>query len=341
MKRIIVATTRILVCKGYRLLAMLLAAMLLLVHGVPVASADDNNRVVIYSSAEEYRNAHFLTRLNEQFPDYEIMIEYMPTGNSAVRLQAEGASTPCDIVLDMEYGYLPLLEDMLADVSHYDQSVFMEDMRSPSGRWLPMYRNGGAVILNLDVMAQYGLAEPASYEDLLDEQYEGFISMPNPKSSGTGYMFFKSLVNAWGEDAAFDYFDALAENILQFTSSGSGPVNALVQGEAAIGLGMTGQAVLAQGQGANLKILYFEEGSPCSLYGYAMIEGKQHRACVREVFDFFYTTLVDEDKQLFYPEQIYVDKQFTIPGYPTDIPYADMSGDTTEEKLRLLNDWEH
>ena len=72
-----------------------------------------------------------------------------------------------------------------------------------------------------------------------------------------------------------------------------------------------------------------------------MIEGKQHRACVREVFDFFYTTLVDEDKQLFYPEQIYVDKQFTIPGYPTDIPYADMSGDTTEEKLRLLNDWEY
>lgn len=324
-----------------RLVFVLAAVMLLFVHAVPDAAASDNNRVVIYSSCEEYRNAHFRQRLNEQFPDYDIIIEYMPTGNSAVKLQAEGLNTPCDIVLDMEYGYLPMLEPILADLTGYDQSVFTEDMRSPSGKWLPMYRNGGAVIVNPAVLAQYGLDEPASYEDLLDEQYFGFISMPNPKSSGTGYMFLKSLVNAWGEDAAFDYFYDLGENILQFTSSGSGPVNALIQGEAAVGLGMTGQAVIANAQGAGLKILYFEEGSPCSLYGYAMIEGKQHRTCVQEVFDFFYTTLVDEDKALFYPEQIYLDKTFTIPGYPTDIPYADMSGDSSEEKLRLLDNWEY
>lgn len=329
-------------CKAWiRLVFVLAAVMLLFVHAVPDAAASDNNRVVIYSSCEEYRNAHFRQRLNEQFPDYDIIIEYMPTGNSAVKLQAEGLNTPCDIVLDMEYGYLPMLEPILADLTGYDQSVFTEDMRSPSGKWLPMYRNGGAVIVNPAVLAQYGLDEPACYEDLLDEQYFGFISMPNPKSSGTGYMFLKSLVNAWGEDAAFDYFYDLGENILQFTSSGAGPVNALVQGEAAIGLGMTGQAVIANAQGAGLKILYFEEGSPCSLYGYAMIEGKQHRTCVQEVFDFFYTTLVDEDKALFYPEQIYLDKTFTIPGYPTDIPYADMSGDSSEEKLRLLDNWEY
>ena len=65
----------------------------------------------------------------------------------------------------------------------------------------------------------------------MDSVYAGVVSMPNPKTSGTGYNFLKSLVNAWGEDAAFDYFDALAENVYQFTSSGSGPVNALVQGE--------------------------------------------------------------------------------------------------------------
>lgn len=326
----------------WRALAFALMALVLVtVHAAPALADDDNNRVVIYSSCEEYRNAHFRQRLGEQFPDYDIVIEYMPTGNSAVKLQAEGLDTPCDIVLDMEYGYLPMLEPLLADVSAYDQSVFMEDMRSPSGKWLPMYRNGGAVIVNPAVLAQYGLEEPACYEDLLDGQYFGFISMPNPKSSGTGYMFLKSLANAWGEDAAFDYFYDLGENVLQFTSSGAGPVNALIQGEAAIGLGMTGQAVIANSQGAELKILYFEEGSPCSLYGYAMIEGKQDRACVREVFDFFYTTLVDEDKALFYPEQIYLDKTFTIPGYPTDIPYADMSGDSAQEKQRLLDMWEY
>jgi iron(III) transport system substrate-binding protein len=50
-------------------------------------------------------------------------------------------------------------------------------------------------------------------------------------------------INTRGEDAAFDYFDKLSESILQFTSSGSGPVNALIQEKADIGLGMTFQVV--------------------------------------------------------------------------------------------------
>ena len=165
------------------------------------------------------------------------------------------------------------------------------------------------------------------------------ISMPNPKSSGTGYMFLKSLVNAWGEEKAFAYFDALSKNILQFTSSGSGPVNALVQGEAAIGLAMTSQAVMENNNGAKLKIKFFKEGSPYSRYGAAMVAGKQDRQCVRDVFEFLDSTLIAEDKEKFFPEKIYKDVDFNVQGYPQDIQYADMSNDTKAEKERLLEKW--
>lgn len=302
---------------------------------------DSSNRVVIYSGAEEYRNEYFLKRLNEQFPNYDISIEYMPTGNLAAKLAAEGTDTDMDIFYDLDYSYAGLVEQYLADVSDYDQSIYMDDCVVASNKYLCETRNGGAIIINPDVLAAKGLAEPTSFADLIKPEYKGLVSMPNPKSSGTGYMFVKMLVNAWGEDKAFDYFDALAENILQFTSSGSGPVNALVQGEAAIGLGMTAQAVTAINDGANLKILFFEEGSPFSLYGFAMPEGKQYRKAVRDVFDFFYTTLVPEDKALYYPEQIYKDKIFEIKNYPNNITYGDMSGNTTEEKTRLLDNWEY
>ena len=302
---------------------------------------ESSNRVVIYSGAEEYRNEYFLQRLNEQFPDYDITIEYMPTGNLAAKLAAEGTDTDIDIIYDLDYSYAGLVEEYLCDLSAYDQSIFVEDCVAPSGKYLPETRNGGAIILNPDVLAAKGLEEPTCYADLLKPEYKGLVSMPSPKSSGTGYMFVKSLVNAWGEDEAFDYFDGLAENILQFTSSGSGPVNALVQGEAAIGLGMTAQAVTKINEGANLKIVFFEEGSPFSLYGYAMPEGKQNSKAVRDVFDFFYTNLVPEDKELFYPEQIYTDHVFEIENYPTDIVYADMSGNTTAEKTRLMDNWEY
>ncbi len=304
-------------------------------------NAADDNRVVIYSGAEEYRNEYFSKRLKEQFPDYDISIEYMPTGELAAKLAAEGTDTDIDIIYDLDYSYAGLVEQYLADLSEYDQSIFVDDAKVASNKYLPEYRNGGAIIINPDVLAEKGLAEPTCYDDLLKPEYKNLISMPNPKSSGTGYMFLKSLVNAWGEEKAFDYFNKLSDNILQFTTSGSGPVNALVQKEVAIGLGMTGQAVVKINEGANLKIVFFEEGSPFSLYGYAMPDGKQNKKAVKDVFDFFYSTLVEEDKQLFFPEQIYKDKTFEVENYPTDIHYADMSTNTTEEKIRLLENWEY
>ncbi len=307
----------------------------------PAELDEGSNRVVIYSGAEEYRNEYFLKRLKAQFPEYDIAIEYMPTGNLAAKLAAEGTDTDMDLFYDLDFSYAGLVEQYLADISDYDQSIYMEDCKVASNKYLCECRNGGAIILNPEVLEAKGLEEPTSYTDLIKPEYKGLVSMPNPKSSGTGYMFVKSLVNAWGEDAAFDYFDALAENVLQFTSSGSGPVNALVQGEAAIGLGMTSQAVTAINEGANLEILFFEEGSPYSLYGFAMPEGKQNRKAVRDVFDFFYTTLVPEDKALFFPEQIYADVTFDIENYPKGIVYADMSDNTTEEKTRLLENWEY
>lgn len=304
-------------------------------------ASSDRTNVVIYSGAEEYRNEYFLERLNEEFPEYDITIHYMPTGNLAAKLAAEGVETDIDIFYDLDFSYSSLVEEYLCDLSDYDQDVFLDDCKVASKKYLPATRNGGAIIINPDVLSAKGLATPTCYEDLLKPEYKGMISMPNPKSSGTGYMFVKALVNSWGEEEAFEYFDKLADNILQFTSSGSGPVNALVQGEVAIGLGMTAQAVTKINEGNNLEILFFEEGSPYSLYGYAMPEGKQNVKAVKDVFDFFYNTLVEEDKVLFYPEQIYKDKVFEIKNYPTNIPYSDMTNNTTEEKSRLMEMWEH
>lgn len=300
-------------------------------------------QILIYTSAEDYRIEYLNQRLKEEFPEYDIVLDYMSTGNHAARLLAEGTETLCDITYDLEYGYLARLEEteVLADLSQwYDMSIYEEDTVE-SNCYIVENRNGGGIILNTKLLEKRGLEEPQSYEDLLDPQYKNLISMPNPKASGTGYMFLKSLVNSWGEEEAFAYFDALTDNILQYTSSGSGPVNALIQEEAAIGLGMTGQAVMQINEGAPLKVIYFEEGSPCSLYGQAIIRGKETRACVKEVFDFLIHIYNYENNEKFLPEKIYKDKDYIIENYPTGIVYSDMSGNTVDEKERLLARWKY
>lgn len=313
-----------------------------LLTGVFCACDSGKEKILIYTSVEDYVVEDLTKRLNEEFPQYDIVIEYMSTGNHAAKLLAEGKNTDCDISYDLEYAYLAKLqgEGILADLSSYDMSVYAEDTVE-SNYYIPHLRSGGCIIVNTKVLADKGLSEPTSYEDLLKPEFKGLISMANPKSSGTGYMFLKSLVNERGEEAAFDYFDKLAENVLQFTSSGSGPVNALLQGEVAVGLGMTSQTVIQINDGAPLKVLYFDEGSPYTLYGQAIISGKEERECVKEVFDFMIKTYGYEYNEKFGPEKLFKDKNYEMENYPTGIIYSDMSNNTIEEKERLLEIWKH
>ncbi len=321
----------------------LLALIMLTLPIMGCAEKQEKKTIIIYTSAENYRIDYMQSRLDERFPDYEIILDYRSSGDHAAILLALGAAADCHITHDLEYGYAEELARLgfLADLSEKaDFSVYAEDTVN-SSFYLPEVKNGGAIILNMDVFEEKELDIPQSYEDLLDPQYKGLISMPSPASSGTGYTFLLSLVNAWGEEKAFEYFDKLSENILSFTSSGSGPVNALVQGEVAIGLGITANAVTKINEGANLKPIFFEEGSPYTMYGQGVIVGKETDAAVMEVFGYLSTELTREVNQLYFPERIFKDGEILLNNFPTDITYADMSDNTPERKDELLTKWKH
>ncbi len=298
-----------------------------------VSCRDKKPQVIIYTSMEDYRIEYLNARLKEEFPDLSVKVEYLSTGNHAARLLAEGKQSACDITYNLEYGYLEKLDaaGILADLSDYDRSIYAPEVVK-NGNFLPQERNGGGILINTEVLARRGLERPSSYADLLKPEYRGLVSMPDPRSSGTGYMFLLSLVNAWGEEAAFDYFDKLTPNILQYTASGTGPLGALLQGEAAVGLGMIAPTVTEISDGAPLEILFFEEGAPYSLYGQAMISEDEN---VKRVFDWLVNEFTVENCEKFFPEPIFADKNFALEGYPVGIRYADMS-DSAEKKEHLL-----
>lgn len=323
---------------GRVLSLLLVCAMALLLSGCSTA----DNKVIIYTSAEDYRVEYLTSRLKEEFPDYQVVIEYMATGNHAAKLKAEGTDTECDITYDLEYPYLQELEKqgVLADLSSYDYSIYTDNVIE-SKYYLPEAVYSASIIANPAVLSAKGLEAPKSFEDLIKPEYKGLISMPNPKSSGTGFMVLKAYANTYGEEAAFEYFDQLAQNVLQFTSSGSGPVNALIQQEVAIGLGMTAQAVTAINNGTPLDIYNFDSGSPFSVYGQSIIKGKESKPAVKAVFDFMMNTFNMENNARFYPERIYKDTLNVIENYPSDIVYCDMSNNTNEERQRLLDKWKY
>jgi iron(III) transport system substrate-binding protein len=176
----------------------------------------------------------------------------------------------------------------------------------------------------------------------LKPEYQGLIAMPDPKSSGTGFFFYQNWVNLWGLEGALEYVDKLYPNIKQFTESGSGPIKLLKQGEVAIGLGMTFQAISEANNGQPFEVIFPDTGSPYSLTGTAIIEGHQYKKGVAEVYDYVIHELMVYDKENFSPETVYEGQRNLIPNYPENVQYADMTGiQDDQEKERLLAQWKY
>ncbi len=324
-----------------KLTALVLVAVFILT--ALIMTGCGKKTIVIYTSAEDFRTAQLQKRMAEEFPELDIVFEYKSSGDHAAILKSAGKNAECHITYDLEYGYAEEMVKLgiLADLTGIaDFSQFTDDA-VPTKYYTPSVRVGSGVIVNLDVIEEKGLDIPESYEDLLDPQYKGLISMPSPKASGTGYVFLFALAKAWGEKKALDYFDALSENVLSFTSSGSGPVNALVGKEVAIGFGMISHAVQQINEGENLKILTFDEGHPYTLYGQGIIAGNETDEDVVRVYKFLSTTLTEEQLEMFYPEKLFKDKDFVIENFPSNIKYADMSGNNAGRKSELIAKWAH
>lgn len=300
-------------------------------------------KVIIYTSMEDYRIEYMQKKLDEKFPDYDVVLEYKSSGEHATTLKAAGKNSECDITYNLEYIYAQELADLgvLANLDGIsDFSVFVDDMVE-STYYLPQEKLSCAIAVNTESLRERKLPAPASYEDLLDPMYKGLISMPNPASSGTGYAFLLNLVNEWGEEAAYEYFDKLSENILSFTSSGSAPVNSLVSGEVVIAFGMTSQTVLKINEGAPLEFLEFEEGAPYAKYAQGVIAGKETDKAVMEVFEYLSTELTMANHQLYFPDTLYKDVKAHVDNYPDDIKYGNMSNYDYKTKGELLDKWKH
>ena len=149
-------------------------------------------RVVIYTAAEEERIAFLQQELNARFPETEIVLQSLGTGQLLSRLQAEGRNGDCDIFYDLEVVNAEIIlnsdPELFADLSEYDFSIYDPSVTAYTERHRRYAVNGktaGAFLVNTALLEERGLPVPASYEDMLNPAYAELISMPSPLSSGT------------------------------------------------------------------------------------------------------------------------------------------------------------
>ena len=319
--------------------------------------------VYIYTAHEENRIQLYNKELKEHFPQYNIRVISKTTGELMTGLQADGANSKCDIFVGIEITNAEILlkgnPDLFADLSDYDTSHYVDEVleyqndvtlkngtvRKGHKKYHIQDKEAGCIVYS---KSKVGDNVPTSYEDLLDEKYKDAIIMPNPKSSGTGYYFYNGLASLNGKEDALNYFKELGKsNIAEWSKSGSGPVKGVDRQEIAVGLGMHFQAVEYANKNSDIGITYFKEGSPYTLYTMGMINGKQEKPEVKEVYDYFFNTVNYLDNSQIVPETIYKSeyaKTVTVENWksPSDygVDYTQMQNLLDPDyKQELLDAW--
>ncbi|MGR5541908.1 ABC transporter substrate-binding protein, partial [Vibrio campbellii] len=114
------------------------------------------------------------------------------TGIMTAKLLAEKNNPQAEVVWGLAGSSMALLKNEGILTSYTPNGV--DDLRvslnDPEGEqaWFGNDAFFNAICFNEIVAEQLNLPMPKSWEDLTNPVYKGHISMPNPASSGTGYM---------------------------------------------------------------------------------------------------------------------------------------------------------
>jgi iron(III) transport system substrate-binding protein len=150
--------------------------------------------------------------------------------------------------------------------------------RAVDGHYIPLYTGLHGFGVNEKLLRDKGLPVPETWKELGDPRYKGLIAMPNPNTSGTGYVLMTTVVQIYGEDQGFELLKAVHKNIAQYTRSGGDPSLLTGRGEAAIGVSFANDVVDRARKGFPIRFVAPKDGTGYEIGGLSLVKGGPNRA---------------------------------------------------------------
>ena len=216
----------------------------------------------------------------------------MSSGEVISRVKAEGG-TP---MADLWFGggldaFMQAKEDGLLEQTDVPEAADVPaEFKDEEGYWYSKGLTIVGLLVNLDVLEDLGLDEPVNWKDLTDPQYKNEIIMSNPAISGTNYAFVKGMLELFGEEEGWAFFEALNENIPYYSKRGGDPKELTNQGEFAIGIIPADKSAHDLTEESNVKVLFGEEGIPWVPEGVAVFKGGEGADIAQEFINFMLRT---------------------------------------------------
>ena len=236
--------------------------------------------LTVYTAVEAEDLKKYAARFNKDHPDIKIKWVRDSTGIVTAKLLAEKANPKADMIWGLAATSLLLMkgEGML----HAYRPKGIENI-SPKFRdkadppsWTGMDAWVAAICVNTVEAKKHNLPMPSSWKDLTKPAYKGHVIMPNPNSSGTGFLDVSSWLQLFGEEGGWAFMDGLHENISRYTHSGSAPCKLAARGETAIGVSFAFRGAKSKAKGAPLEIIIPSEGIGWDMEATAIIKGTKN-----------------------------------------------------------------
>ena len=303
--------------------------------------------LTVYTAVEAEDLKKYAATFNEDHPDIKIKWVRDSTGIVTAKLLAEKNNPQADIIWGLAGTSLLLMksEGMFEPykpkgLSNLDPKFYDSD---PTPSWVGMDAWVAAVCFNTVEGKKEGLTPPKSWWDLTKPMYKGHVIMPNPNSSGTGFLDVSSWLQLFGEKGGWAYMDLLHENIARYTHSGSKPCKLAAAGEIPIGISFAYRGAKSKNAGAPLEIIAPSEGVGWEVEAFGIVHNTKNLDAAKKLADWSVTRKSNEIYNQEYAVVAMPGVAKPVENFPPDIIEKMINNDfawAAANRMVILAEWQ-
>ena len=262
-----------------------------LAAGLLFSAMGQAGEITAYTSLEEDDAKVYLEQFAKAAPDIKVNMLRLSTGDLGARILAEKSNPRHDVIWGWAVTQMvdPRILEMIEPYKPKGIDAVNTSFKDPQDRWFATTGYFAAFCVNTEVLKQKNLPMPSSWQDLLNPAYKGQLIMPNPASSGTGYLQISSILQMKGEDEGWKFLRELDKNMGQYIKSGSKPCKLTRVGEYAVGASFAFVAVKSIKKGYPIKLVIPSEGAGYEMEVSALMKTSTNKADSQRFLDWLLT----------------------------------------------------